>query len=463
MHCGRNAAFAGLTEYFAMSFALFIAYILCSYLRPVELFAPDLGPYRPMLWLWAIAFLTALGRALSKGEFGARRVHLALLGAFVLAIALSQITNQWVGGALTATLDFSTSAMLMVLCFLNLTTTRRLRTTCAVIAASVVMLAVLSVFSYHTGFMAEDLVLRQNIDSEENTDTGEESEIPVHDTSSKHILRIRSAGFLNDPNDFAQAMVMAIPLLLIGYVRRGRFGTLASIGVPGAILGYAIYLTQSRGALLGLASLALLPLHKWLGALRTGILLGLLALAALGASFGGREFSSKESSAAERIEAWSDGLGMLRAKPLFGVGYGNFTEHRELTAHNSFVLCFAELGLFGYFAWLGMIMIAFKGLELVIRGASRESAERETALVLRAALVGFLTCAWFLSRTYQPGLYILLALCVAAWYCDQELTYRPNGGNAPDPTPPWTKSTVIAMVASIAAVYTFVVSHNLSR
>jgi len=35
VHCGRNATFAGLIEYCAMSFALFIAYILCSYLRPV--------------------------------------------------------------------------------------------------------------------------------------------------------------------------------------------------------------------------------------------------------------------------------------------------------------------------------------------------------------------------------------------------------------------------------------------
>ena len=353
--------------------------------------------------------------------------------------------------------------MLMVLCFLNLTTTRRLRATCAVVAASVVMLAVVSIFSYHTGFMAQELVLRQNLDAEEGADLGEASEIPAHDTSSKHILRIRSAGFLSDPNDFAQAMVMAIPLMFMGYARRGWFGAMAFVGLPGAILGYAIYLTQSRGALLGLASLALFPLHKWLGTLRTGILLGVLVVAAVGASFGGREFSSKESSAAQRIEAWSDGLNMLRAKPLFGVGYGNFLDHHELTAHNSFVLCFAELGLFGYFAWLGMLVIAFKGLELVIRGASHESLERETALALRAALVGFLACAWFLSRTYQPGLYILLALCIAAWVCGQALQSRTTGGSGSNPTPPWTKSTVLAMLASIAAVYTFVVSHNLSR
>jgi O-antigen ligase len=326
------------------------------------------------------------------------------------------------------------------------------------------MLAGLSIFSYHTGFMAQELVLRQNLDIEEGADTGDVSDIPANDTSSKHILRIRSAGFLSDPNDFAQAMVMAIPLLLMGYAQRGRFAAMAIVAMPGAILGYAIYLTQSRGALLGLAALALFPLHKWLGTLRSGILLGVLAVAAVGASFGGREFSSKESSAAQRIEAWSEGLNMLRAKPLFGVGYGNFLDHNDLTAHNSFVLCFAELGLFGYFAWLGMIVVAFKGLQLTIRGTAHPSPERETALALRTALVGFLACAWFLSRTYQPGLYILLALCIAAWYCGQASQQsRTAGGTVSDSLPPWTKSTVLSMVASIAAVYTFVVSHNLSR
>ena len=62
-------------------------------------------------------------------------------------------------------------------------------------------------------------------------------------------------------------------------------------------------------------------------------------------AIGGRAISSKEQSAAERIEAWSVGLELLKWRPLFGAGYGNFTDHHHLTAHNSFVLCFAELGL----------------------------------------------------------------------------------------------------------------------
>ena len=446
-----------------MSFALFTAYILCTYLRPVELFAPELGAYRPMLWLWAAAFVAALARATARREFGARWLHMGLLGAFVLMIAVSQVANQWVGGATDAILEFSTSAMLMLLCFLNLTTTRRLQITCAVVAACVVVLAAIGTYSFHTGFMAQELVLRQNTADEEARDSGDVAEIPAHDTSSKYILRVRSLGFLNDPNDFAQAMIMVMPILFLGYAKRTWLARLAFVGAPTALLGYAIFLTQSRGALFGLASLALFPLHRLLGTLRTSALLVTLAVVAVGASFGGREISSNESSAAQRINAWSDGLNMLKFKPLFGVGYGNFVDHHEITAHNSFVLCFAELGLLGYFVWLAMIVVAYKGLEQVLSRGPPERLERQLALSLRASLVGFLVCSWFLSRTYQPGLYILLALCIAAWYCDQGFAAKSSSDAAAQDLPSWRKSTVLAMTASIATVYMFVLSHNLGR
>jgi hypothetical protein len=42
--------------------------------------------------------------------------------------------------------------------------------------------------------------------------------------------------------------------------------------------------------------------------------------------------------------------------PVFGVSYNSFTDHHERTTHNSFVLCFAELGLLGYFTWLALVV-----------------------------------------------------------------------------------------------------------
>ncbi|AKJ29895.1 O-antigen ligase family protein [Caldimonas brevitalea] len=405
-----------------MSFALFLVYVLFTFLRPVELLAPD-TELRPMLWLWLIAFVAALARALSKRQFAASGVHMVLLGGFTLAIAMSQITNGWFGGGLDAVSNFSSSALLFVLVCMNVTSIRRLRATCAVMVVALVFGATMSVYSYHTGYRAEELVLQQGGFSGARGDgiVPDSRPVPAHDTSGLYMWRVRWLGFLNDPNDFAQAMVMAMPLLWATYRPGRRWRTLMLLVLPSLALLYAIYLTHSRGAMLGVGAMLAVGLRRRLGPVKSAMMVALLAGAAIVSSMGGeREFSSKEGSAGERIEAWSTGLMMLKSHPLFGVGYGNFTEHHYLTAHNSFVLCFSELGLFGYFTWLGLLVVTYKGMSRVMASRTPDSAEFQMAELLRMAFVGFLVCAWFLSRTYQPTLYFLLGLCVAAWHCAKQ-------------------------------------------
>lgn len=444
-----------------MSFALFIVYILATYLRPFEMFAPQLNVFRPMLILLALALVASTARALARGDLGARPVHFGLLAFLVAAIGVSQVANQWAGGALVAIGDFSASALLMVLCFLNLNSLKRVQATCIAIACSVVFLAVVGIYSFHTGYKADELVLRQNpADKEAMAEAGpvEEGVVPAQDDSGRYFYRLRSMGFLNDPNDFAQVMVMVLPLLWWAH-RPGRWGrTLLVVAAPAAVLGYAIYLTQSRGALLGVGMLMLLASYRILGAIKTGFLVALAVIAMGAISFGGRELSSGEESAADRVDAWFAGWTMLKSHPLFGVGYGNFLDHHHLTAHNSFVLCFSELGLFGYFPWLGMIVLTFLGLNRAVSLTPQGSPEWRAASMLRAALVGYLACAWFLSRTYQPGLYVVLALGIAAWVAASKVIDAGAGATpaAKSLVLAWSRPTIVAMFGSIAVIYVFI-------
>jgi O-antigen ligase len=250
-------------------------------------------------------------------------------------------------------------------------------------------------------------------------------------------------------------MVMVLPLLWWTVIPGRSLRNLLVVGAPGAVLGYAIYLTHSRGAFLGIAAMVLLVAHRVLGTFRT-LMFVVLALGVMGiVSIGGRELSSKEESAAQRVDAWFAGWTMLKSKPLFGVGYGNFTEHHYLTAHNSFVLCFSELGLIGYFVWLGLIVLTFEGLNRAVRYAPPDSSERKFAVAFRISLTGYMACAWFLSRTYQPGLYVVLALGIAAWVCARKLV-APAELKPPIEPIPWARTTLIAVVVSIAAVYLFI-------
>ncbi|WP_293995919.1 O-antigen ligase family protein [Sphaerotilus sp.] len=452
-----------------MSFAVFLLYVFLSFFRPIELFVPEIAEFRPMLVLWSIAFVMAASRAVVRKQIAARAIDFKLLFGFMLTLGLSLLVNGWAGGAFAAMNEFTTSSMLFVLVALNVTDLGRLKKTCAAVVLSMLIAAGFGIQAFHTGQYATQLVLRQTAPSHEDEDPSRAppssaSEIPAQDTTGWYLWRVRGQGFLSDPNDFSQVLVMCLPLLWAVW-RTGKYlQNLLFVLAPGVVMGYAIFLSQSRGAMLGAASLLFFLVRDWLGTTKTTVLMALGGAGFIAASaIGGRAISSKEQSAAERIEAWSVGLELLKWKPAFGVGYGNFIDHNPLTAHNSFVLCFAELGLVGYFLWIGMIVLAYKSLTAVIDTLPSRNPSRQLVALLRNSLVGFLVCAWFLSRTYQPVLYFLLALCISAWYCATQspgMTDRDSPAYQRIHDIKWVKSTLWMMAFTIFAVKAFVISHN---
>ncbi|NRT56054.1 O-antigen ligase family protein [Sphaerotilus uruguayifluvii] len=446
-----------------MSFKLFQAYILLTFFRPVELFAPELGELRPMLWLWLLAVITSVVAAAAKKEAGARPIHFKLLFWLWALIGVSKLLSPWAGGTMEAISDFSTSSMLFLLAALNLTTLDRLKSTMNAVVLAMVLNSVIGINAYHTGQYREQLVLYQTAPAHDNDDPATmpdlKTVIPAHDDSGWFLWRLKSVGFLADPNDFAQVLVMSMPMLWAGWRAGQRLRNLVMVIAPGAAMIYAIFLSQSRGALIGLASLLFFGVRKALGTTKTVLLLGVMAGAQLvGNMSGGREFSGKERSAEERIESWTIGLDLLKGHPIFGAGYGNYLEYNYLTAHNSFVLCFAELGLVGYFVWMGMIVLTYKGLSRTLDQLPEGSPAWKTASLLRSSMVGYLTCAWFLSRTYGPALFFLMALGIGAWHCAVR-SMPASQVPAPLLRIDWQKDTLRLMGMTIFAVYMFVRSH----
>jgi len=174
-------------------------------------------------------------------------------------------------------------------------------------------------------------------------------------------------------------------------------------------LVYGIYLTNSRGGLLALmTTIFFYFVRKTRKFFIGGIIGGLAAFALL--AFGPSRtaiISIDETSAFGRVELWYQGIMMLKSNPLFGVGYGMFTDRLPQTAHNSFVLAAAELGLVGLFFWMALIYSSFKGLSII---QEHNKEFRNYALGLQSSLVGFCAAAFFLSRTYVIIPYILFAL-----------------------------------------------------
>ena len=241
----------------------------------------------------------------------------------------------------------------------------------------------------------------------------------------ENVYRIVAFGFFNDPNDLALALVVALPFVISGIHRPGASapGRLLNLVLAG-VLGYGIFLTNSRGGWLALAVMTMSYVLLNFRLKKSAVVVGILLMAALMVLAPGRvsasSLSGQDESSRGRLVAWADGNRMLKQSPIFGIGKDRFRDYAEgdKVAHNSFVHCYAELGLFGYFFWLGLLFASLKdGYALGKTAPSETDPEpgeiARLAKVLLAALIGYMASAVFLSRTYTPLLFVLIGLFAA--------------------------------------------------
>jgi len=272
-------------------------------------------------------------------------------------------------------------------------------------------------------------------------------------------LRIRGLGMMHDPNDLAMSLIVALGM--VGGIWRARWQLRhLLLAAAGAALAYGIFLTRSRGGVVALLILIGRFVSSRAGRLPAVVLLIALGAGVFAVGVGGRAlFAQPDESASERIVAWSEGLEMLKAQPLFGVGFGQFVDHHTLTAHNSLVLCFAETGFIGCFLWVGLLVVTLLELHGIARlpgDAPFDASARRWADGLLLSLYGFMAAAFFLSRTFAPTLYLILGLSAALI-----AVARGAGRTIPLPAPAVLAATVLACeAAGIGLVYTVVKLHG---
>ena len=165
--------------------------------------------------------------------------------------------------------------------------------------------------------------------------------------------RITYLGFFNDPNDLGMFLVMNIPFAFYFYNKGQFLLKLAMLATLGA-LGYGIYLTGSRGSMLGAGGL----LGVYLLVVNAGpkLFITTAILSPIAATIVASLQSNIDASANGRLEAWYAGIQMLMHNPIFGIGKGQFFDHHGLVAHNSYIHVAGELGIPGYSLWGGALI-----------------------------------------------------------------------------------------------------------
>jgi hypothetical protein len=396
-----------------MGFAVFLLYLALTFIRPGEQF--------PQLREWAVMDVTS-GLALAGGAVAVltgrapafRAFQIPVLVALwtwaLISVALSPVRTP---SSLEVVLGFGkSSCVAFLLVALSIASVGRLRAVAMVLSLLASLVGLQAAIGYESGFGAAPLgTLTPSASPPPDVE-----ELPGPDDvesprPAPTAIRIRGIGMFGDPNDLAVTLLGVLPICLALRRIGSPFYNVLLVWLPVGLITYSIYLTRSRSGVVALAAVLMLSVRHRIGnvfALVAGgaSLMGLLALGFLG----GRTLEL-DQSAMGRIFAWSDGLQMLKSSPIWGIGFGLFTQYHPRVAHNSFVHCAAELGLVGYMLWLALILLTLDDLRYV-RGddvGSRAGLQR-WARAVSIAIVGSLVGGLFLSRCYDVTLFILLGL-----------------------------------------------------
>lgn len=222
-------------------------------------------------------------------------------------------------------------------------------------------------------------------------------------------------GIFADPNDLGQFLATCIPLTFAITKRMGFIAFVLAVGVVW-LLAEGMLATQSRGTLIGVMASVACMIFLWLPAKWLPYVGGLALIGGLVAcKFGAGEFL--DESARDRVVFWGYANQYFKSHPLFGGGFGMFGEltGTARAAHNAYVLCYTELGLFGYWFWFNMLNLGLIGCwrtRVAFRrpkNAAQAYLRRVSGLAI-AATVGFAASAYFLSRAYVFPLFFLFAV-----------------------------------------------------
>jgi putative inorganic carbon (hco3(-)) transporter len=362
---------------------------------------------------------TLIGWAAHREQFTLPPELLAI-AALVLAYVAASVAASDRPAAFAETQDLISYGAIVALLLLLLDTPLWLRRAVWAVAAGIGLLAALAIFQQVTKAYGSSF-------------GGFAGVLPAGEA-------MRSAGPLN-PNPFGQVLATAAVLAFyLARTQRPGSARLLAAGISAACVVAVVY-TQSRAALIALLviAIAIALLHKVrlrfvalavCGAIALGSVilpqsleerLGALSQgASANSSF--RDSNSLRGRTSENLAA----LQMWADHPLVGVGPDNFEVHYQTysarigldrrsearSAHNLYLESFAELGLLGGLAFLGVI-----GLSLSGAWRARSRLDGQDALLcegIAVALGAFLICAIGLHSAYARYEWIFLGLGLVA-------------------------------------------------
>jgi len=318
-----------------------------------------------------------------------------LMIAFWIVIVLSTLSVRWLQYTLTTFIDWGKVVLTYFLIVLIIDSQKKLKISVWAIVLCTTVTAILGVLQAH---------------GRDVTGVG-----LLHDG------RITGVGIFGT-NQLALTLVFILPFVFgLFCLTKSSFARILLCGIWG-VYWYAIYLTGSRAGMLFGASVPLLitvvftrrNIVRIIGIIFT--VLSLVVFSYFSSRMDTIGSYQEDSSAMGRIDVWGAGLSALKSTPFLGIGMGQFnTDYFERAPHSSYVEAVVELGLVGFFIWLGLFYFSLKRLRLIDihKGGVVDDQARIISKSLQVSLYAYLLGSLTSGNTYYPTLYILFALVVA--------------------------------------------------
>ncbi len=250
----------------------------------------------------------------------------------------------------------------------------------------------------------------------------------------------RVSGTVGDPNVLASILIVGAVLAFALAITQRRSPALRLLLVGCGVLCIAVVvLTFSRGGLISLGvALLVAPLLARNKAATicaaTLVIVCVVAYIAALAPADARHRLVANDGGSGRTDIWKVGWRMVEANPVAGVGVGNFqtSEIRYLirpgaatvrtdladnpsVAHNSYLELLAETGVIGLALFLGLVVAA---LTAAVRATRRFLDDRRSDLAVISgavvvSVVSVLASDFFISEQFSKQLWLLIALCPA--------------------------------------------------
>ncbi len=247
-------------------------------------------------------------------------------------------------------------------------------------------------------------------------------------------ISIYGTSIYKDENVFAMLFVTAIPFLAISpllldkYFKPKILRFSFWLSIPFSI--HAIFLTASRGGLLGLFSISFCA--SFFSRKKIFFIFLVVPLLILFYNWQAGDIMKhrsetieqyqQESSAQQRLHAWIGGLRMIEKYPITGVGLGSFITAlpdfyptNPRVAHNTLIQFTAESGLLAGFSYIMIIILFYKNSFYILRRLNCFSEDQDIFhlkminIANTISFTGLIICSIFLSLNfYEIFFYLLL-------------------------------------------------------